>query len=340
MKTASIIGASGYTGAELLRILSNHPYIKIHSLTSENHSGKALSAVFPSLRGFIDNKLITMEEYLQKSTGADICFLALPHGTAMTVVPKLLARGEKVIDLGADYRFLQAKTYEQWYKLPHVDPQKAVYGLPELHRAEIQKATLIANPGCYPTASILALVPLLKANLIDPSTIIIDAKSGVSGAGRSPKTENLFCEASEGFAAYGVASHRHTPEIEQELSYFHPVTLTFTPHLVPMIRGILATCYATVKGSEEEIEQAFHQCYDNEPFIRLLGLGGTPSTKYVRGSNYIDIGWHVDHRTGRIIILSAIDNVVKGASGQAIQNMNLMFGFDETTGLALPPQVF
>ncbi|MGL5722249.1 MAG: N-acetyl-gamma-glutamyl-phosphate reductase [Brevinema sp.] len=340
MKTASIIGASGYTGAELLRILSNHPHITIHSLTSENHCGKPLSTVFPALKGFVDNELISMDDYMKKPSGADVCFLALPHGTAMSVVPKLLARGEKVIDLGADYRFSQVETYEKWYHQPHTDPQKAVYGLPELHREEIKKAKLLANPGCYPTASILALAPLLEAGLIDPKSIIIDAKSGVSGAGRSPKTENLFCEASEGFAAYGVASHRHTPEIEQELGHFHPVMLTFTPHLVPMIRGILATCYATIKGSAEDIEVAFHQRYDKEPFVRLLGLGGVPSTKYVRGSNYIDIAWHIDHRTGRIIVLSAIDNVVKGASGQAIQNMNLMFGWDETTALALPPQVF
>ncbi|MGL5254363.1 MAG: N-acetyl-gamma-glutamyl-phosphate reductase [Brevinema sp.] len=340
MKTISIIGATGYTGAELLRILAVHPLVKIHTLTSENHVGKRFSDIFPALNGFVDDILISIDEYLAKSQGADLCFLALPHGVSMSIVPKLLARGEKVVDLGADYRFSDINVYEEWYKTTHLDPRMAVYGLTEIHREDIKKATLIANPGCYPTASILSLIPLLEADLIDSKSIIIDAKSGVSGAGRGAKVESLFCETSEGFSAYGIASHRHTPEIEQELSYFQPVTLTFTPHLVPMTRGIFATCYATIKGSEKEVEQAFHQRYHKESFIRLLGLGAKPSVKNVRGSNYVDIGWHIDYRTNRIIVLSVIDNVVKGASGQAIQNMNLMLGFNETTGLLLPPQVF
>lgn len=334
----SICGATGYTGEELLRILAAHPQAEVIHITSESQTGVAIDKVYPHLRSSWQQCLNSMDQLEQIAQDSDVIFIALPHGHAMQAVKAIRKYNKRVIDLGADYRFADPLVYEQWYKVEHTDRQaQAVYGLTELFRDQIQHATLVANPGCYTTASILALTPLIKRNLIDPRTIIIDAKSGISGAGRGLNIAYHYAEATENFKAYGVATHRHTPEIEQILSGFSDtkITLNFTPHLIPMPRGIFATCYAALQPDIgiEQVTAAFIEHYGNEPFIRLLGAGGYPATKNTRGSNYCDLGWHVDLRTGRVIILSALDNLVKGAAGQAIQNMNVMFGLDETTGL-------
>jgi N-acetyl-gamma-glutamyl-phosphate reductase len=278
-----------------------------------------------------------MRRVIDEAAQSDVIFIALPHGHAMKVALELKNSKARIIDLGADYRFSDCKTYEQWYKIPHIHPiSGAVYGLAEINKEKIKTAKIVANPGCYATASILALYPLLKAALIDSKSIIIDAASGVSGAGRTLKQGSHFAEVFENFSAYAVASHRHTPEIEEQLSLCagQKITLNFTPHLLPAARGILATCYANVKDgvSERDIADAY-EVYKGRRFIRLLGINGLPATKNARGSNYADIGWHIDKRTNRIIVLSAIDNLVKGASGQAVQNMNIMFGLNEETGL-------
>lgn len=339
MLKVAIVGASGYTGVELLRILYTHPEAAVTSVTSEQSAGKRISDVFPSLRGRCDLVLENLEP-VRVADKADFIFTALPHKAAMEVVPTFLKLGKRVVDLSADYRLQDAKEYERWYE-PHLNPallKKAVYGLPELKRAKIAEAELVANPGCYPTSVILGLAPLLKNKLIDPATIIADSKSGVSGAGRSAKVDNLFCEVNDGFKAYGVGgAHRHIPEIEQELSHLagKKVTISFTPHLVPMDRGILSTIYAMpVKpASTAELLKVYHDFYKGEPFVRVLPVGSFPSTAHVRGANFCDIGLAVDERTGRVIVVSAIDNLVKGASGQAVQNMNIMNGFPENVGL-------
>lgn len=339
MLKIAIVGASGYTGLELIRILHCHPGVAVTCLTSEQSAGKRISEVFPTLRGRCDIVLENLEP-VRVAEKADIIFTALPHKAAMEVVPTFLKLGKKVIDLSADYRLSDPAVYGEWYE-PHLNPanlKKAVYGLPEIRRAKIKRATLVANPGCYPTSIILALAPLLKEGMIDPSSIIADAASGVTGAGRSAKVDSLYCEVNEGFRAYGVGgTHRHTPEIEQELSLLagEPLKITFTPHLVPMDRGILATIYATPERTvtNETLAGLYREFYAGEPFVRLLTNGSLPSTAYVRGSNFCDIAPLVDPRTGRIIVVSAIDNLVKGASGQAVQNMNLLCGFPETTGL-------
>ncbi len=343
MLKVAVVGASGYTGVELIRILHNHPEVLVTSVTSEQSAGKRLSDVFPSLRNRYDILLESLvpEKIAEK---ADIIFTALPHKAAMQVVPTFLATGKKVIDLSADYRLKSADEYEAWYE-PHLNPEllvEAVYGLPEVRRAEIAAARLIANPGCYPTSIILGLMPLLKKKLIDPSSIISDSKSGVSGAGRGAKVDTLFCEVNEGFKAYGVGGvHRHIPEIEQEISLLagEKTAITFTPHLVPMDRGILSTLYATpvASVSAADIHRLYEEHYDGEAFVRVLKQGEFPSTAFVRGSNFCDIGLAVDSRSGRIIIVSALDNLVKGASGQAVQNMNIICGFPETMGLDLIP---
>ncbi|MEI6825947.1 MAG: N-acetyl-gamma-glutamyl-phosphate reductase [Desulfuromonadales bacterium] len=339
MLNIAIVGASGYTGLELIRILHCHPEVAVTCLTSEQSAGKRISDVFPTLRGRCDIVLEHLEP-VRVAEKADLIFTALPHKAAMEVVPTFLKLGKKVIDLSADYRLADPAVYGQWYE-PHLNPanlKKAVYGLPELRRNKIKSAKLVANPGCYPTSIILGLVPLLKKELIDLSSIIADSASGVTGAGRAAKVDSLYCEVNEGFKAYGVGGvHRHTPEIEQELSLLagEQLKITFTPHLVPMDRGILSTIYATAKKSlvTETIVQLYQDFYAGEPFVRILPQGSLPSTAFVRGSNFCDIAPLVDVRTGRIIIVSAIDNLVKGASGQAVQNMNLVCGFPETMGL-------
>lgn len=339
MLKVAIVGASGYTGVELLRILYTHPESAVTCVTSEQSAGKRISDVFPSLRGRCDLVLENLEP-VRVAEKADFIFTALPHKAAMEVVPTFLKLGKRVVDLSADYRLRDAKEYERWYE-PHMSPEllkQAVYGLPELKRARIAEADLVANPGCYPTSVILGLAPLLKKRLIDPATVIADSKSGVSGAGRSAKVDNLFCEVNDGFKAYAVGGvHRHIPEIEQELSNLAgaKMVISFTPHLVPMDRGILSTVYAMPVHSvtTAELLDLYGEFYKGEPFVRVLPEGSFPSTAQVRGSNFCDIGLTVDGRTGRVIVVAAIDNLVKGASGQAVQNMNVMNGFPENTGL-------
>lgn len=339
MLKVAIVGASGYTGLELIRILNCHPEVVVTCLTSEQSAGKRISDVFPTLRERCDILLENLEP-VRIAEKADIIFTALPHKAAMEVVPTFLKLGKKVIDLSADYRLSDPAVYGEWYE-PHLNPanlKKSVYGLPEIRRAKIKGSRLVANPGCYPTSIVLGLAPLLKKGLIDLFSIIADSASGVTGAGRAAKVDSLYCEVNEGFKAYGVGGvHRHTPEIEQELSLFagEQVKITFTPHLVPMDRGILSTIYATAKKTitTEKIVKIYQDYYAGEPFIRILPKGNLPSTAFVRGSNFCDIAPLVDARTGRIIIISAIDNLVKGASGQAVQNMNIICGFPETMGL-------
>lgn len=339
MLNVAIVGASGYTGLELIRILHGHPEVALVCLTSEQSAGKRISDVFPTLRGRCDLVLENLEP-VRVAEKADLIFTALPHKAAMEVVPTFLKLGKRVVDLSADYRLSDAAVYGEWYE-PHLNPallKKAVYGLPEIRRTKIKGARLVANPGCYPTSIILGLAPLLKKGFINPHSIIADAASGVSGAGRAAKVDSLYCEVNEGFKAYGVGGvHRHTPEIEQELSLVAKTALkiTFTPHLVPMDRGILSTIYAApvkpVTGAQ--LVKLYQEFYQGEPFVRVLSAGSLPSTAFVRGSNFCDVAPLVDARTGRIIVVSAIDNLVKGAAGQAVQNMNLVCGFPETMGL-------
>ena len=338
----SVIGATGYAGAELLRILYQHPQAEVVHVTSESHTGERISALYPHLRGLYDLELESMKDISRIGEDSDFVFIGLPHGHAMEVGKALEKFPVRIIDLGADYRFSNTAVYEEWYHVPHTHPEaERVYGLAELYREEIRRAKIIGNAGCFTTASILALAPLAKHRLIEMNTIIVDAKSGVSGAGRSPKQGNHFPELYDSFKAYNVAHHRHTPEIEQALEELsgETVVLNFTPHLVPMSRGILATCYGTLKQeiTAEMVDAAFQKMYGNEYFIRLLGRNGYPATKDIRGSNFCDIAWHIDERTRRVIVLSAIDNLVKGAAGQAVQNFNIACGFEEKMGLDVVP---
>ena len=342
MLKVSIIGATGYAGAELIQILHRHPEVEIIHITSESHTGKKISEVYPHLYGIFDKTLESLNDIEKIGAESDFVFIALPHGHAMDVGRKLENFPTRIIDLGADYRFSDTSIYEQWYNVPHTHRDAPrVYGLAELYREEIRTAKIIGNAGCFTTASILALAPLVKHHLVENDSIIVDAKSGVSGAGRSPKLGNHFPELYDNFKAYNVAKHRHTPEIEQALEDFsgEKILINFTPHLVPMSRGILATCYAKLKNEFDAgtVEAAFQKLYSNEKFIRLLGRDAYPETKFVRGSNYCDIAWHIDERTHRVIILSAIDNLVKGAAGQAVQNLNIAAGFDESTALDVIP---
>lgn len=334
----AIVGATGYTGAELARLLIRHPEVTIAALTSERSAGENFSKIFPSFQGRLDLTLETLQPEAVAAK-AELVFLCLPHHESMQAAATFRKLGRKVIDLSADFRLIDAKTYEHWYG-PHVAKdllEDAVYGLPELHRAAIAKADLIANPGCYPTSCILGLAPLLKAKWIELDSIICDSKSGTSGGGRGAKTDFLFCEVNESFKAYGVGKHRHTPEIEQELSRIAGthVTISFTPHLVPMDRGILSTLYSKARGKidSKSLHELYQEFYAKEPFVRIRPLGAFPATHEVRLSNYCDIGVHFDERSGRIVVVSAIDNLSKGASGQAIQNMNIRMGWEETLGL-------
>lgn len=329
-----ILGATGYTGQELLRLLNNHPEVRIVHLGSSSSAGKDISEIYPHWNG---SGYVLKDEDVPE---ADVLFVALPHGIAAARAEALLSRGIKIIDLGADFRLINHLEYEEWYKTKHANPQilkEAVYGLPELYRNDITGKALIANPGCYPTASLLALVPLLKAGVLNKDSIIIDAKSGVSGAGRGISTAVHYSEVNENFKAYAVGEHRHTPEIEQQLSIAAQgkVLINFTPHLVPMTRGILVTVYAQVKEGvrEEVLRDCWSEAYEQEPFIHVLPGGTWPQTKYAYGSNHAFLQLKYDRRTGRVILVSVIDNLVKGASGQAVQNMNILFGLPETMGL-------
>lgn len=342
MVKVAVVGASGYTGVELLRLLLNHPDVVVTCVTANQNAEEEVATLFPSLAGRID-MVCTHLDVEKVAANADLVFTALPHQAAMAVIPGLLDAGCKVIDLSADYRLRDPQLYAEWYA-PHTSPEllsEAVYGLPELYRKEIPAARLIANPGCYPTSVALGVAPLLLAGMIDPDTLIIDSKSGTSGAGRSAKVGSLYCEVNEGFKAYGVGNHRHTPEIEQTLSDLarQEVKVSFTPHLLPVNRGILSTCYATLRQetTTSALLQYYRTFYKGETFVRICPEGDLPNIAYVRGANYCDIGLVVDPRTGRVIVVSAIDNLVKGAAGQAVQNMNLVLGFPETRGLEVVP---
>ncbi len=342
MIRVGMVGASGYGGGELMRILSTHPNAKLQALISETNAGKPPFSAFPGLRNsaFRDVKFESYRDG-ESVRDCDVIFLAQDNGKAMQMAPGLLSSGKRIIDLSADFRFKDAGVFPEWYGFSHSSPglcAEAAYGLPELYSDSIREASLVGNPGCYPTASILALAPLLSTGAIDPLSIIIDAKSGVSGAGRSKYAQDYhFPEANESVSAYKVGGkHRHVPEIEQALSKLADtaVTISFTPHLIPMSRGILATCYANLKApvSKADLRKSFVEFYSKAPFVNIY-TEGTPATKHTMGSNNCHIGLEVDERTGRVVVISAIDNLVKGMAGQAIQNMNLVCGFDETTGL-------
>lgn len=342
MIEVGIIGASGYTGGELLRIISRHSSFRAVWATSRQYAGKAVEEVFPYLRDF--TSLVLSAPGLDRiPEGIKAVLVALPHTEAMEVVPSLLEKGIKVVDLSADYRLADPAVYGRWYGHQHTSPallEEAVYGLPEIHRERISSARLVANPGCYPTAVILALAPLAKRGLIGESGVVVDAKSGVSGAGRSLKVDSLFCEAHEGLTPYLAGRHRHIPEMEQELKGVSgtSVRLTFTPHLVPMNRGLLATTYLEVSAGAglNEIEKAFGEDYKGEPFVKVAPVGILPAVQEVTGTNLCRIGFTDDPRGKRLILVSVIDNLIKGASGQAVHNLNLMFGLPETSGLEGP----
>ena len=348
MIKAGIIGATGYAGAELVRILMNHKEVTIKWYGSRSYIDQKYADIYRNLFEIVDADCMddNMEALAEQ---VDVIFTATPQGFLAGVLTEEILKKVKIIDLSADFRIKDVATYEKWYKLEHKSPQfieEAVYGLCEINRDKVKGARLVANPGCYTTCSILTAYPLVKEGLIDLDTLIIDAKSGTSGAGRGAKTQNLFCEVNENMKAYGVASHRHTPEIEEQLGYAagKEILINFTPHLVPMNRGILATEYAALKKKPdgslpayEEIKAAYDKYYANEKFVRVLPKGVCPETKWVEGSNYVDVNFVIDERTGRIVMMGALDNLVKGAAGQAVQNMNLLFGFEESEGLSMVP---
>jgi N-acetyl-gamma-glutamyl-phosphate reductase len=338
----AIAGASGYTGVELLRLLVQHPMATVVALTAEAHANRPIGSVFPSLAGFSDLTCLPLDT-AKLAAEAEFVFLALPHKTSMAVGADLMQRGARVLDLSADYRLKDRAAYPTWYGVEHVAPQflrEAVYGLPEIHRAEVAAARLVAVPGCYPTGAVLGLAPLIAEALVDVDSMVIDAISGVSGAGRKADLPYHYSEANENLKAYAVAQHRHTPEIEQELSRLagREVTVSFTPHLAPLTRGILTTITAPIQSRRSTLELVgvFERYYRDTPFVRILGEGRLPETKHVLHSNFCDIGLVSDARTGRVIVVTAIDNLVKGASGQAVQCFNLMAGLDERVGLWIP----
>lgn len=373
MLSSAVLGATGYTGQELIRLLAQHPDVELKVATTQSYGDANITDVFPHLKGTIS--MSCSENDIEAASECDVVFLALPHGVASKLITSHILGKTKIIDLGADFRLKDVDTYEKWYQTKHGNhallPQ-SIYGLTEWHKQDIATAKLVANPGCYATAASLALLPLLSQNVIDPASIIIDAKSGVSGAGRAATQAVHFNECNETIKAYGLATHRHTPEIEQQLAQFAPgATITFTPHLVPMNRGILVTAYATLAKPLDTAGalQVFQSQYGNEPFVRVYGAGqqsgttnesgngsGTngnngshqasagsmpvkqlPETRWVKGSNYCDIGCIVDERTNRLIVVAALDNLMKGAAGQAVQNMNVMFGLDQRRGLTHVP---
>ncbi|RGS67096.1 N-acetyl-gamma-glutamyl-phosphate reductase [Roseburia inulinivorans] len=348
MVKVGIIGATGYAGNELVRLLMGHKDVEIMWYGSRSYIDKKYAEVYQNMFEIVEDTCLddNMEELASK---VDVIFTATPQGFLAGVLTEEILSRVKIIDLSADFRIKDVRTYEKWYKIEHRSPQfieEAVYGLCELNRDKVKGARLIANPGCYTTCSILTAYPLVKEGLIDPDTLIIDAKSGTSGAGRGAKLPNLFCEVNENMKAYGVTNHRHTPEIEEQLGYAagKEIVVNFTPHLVPMNRGILATEYATLNKKAdgtlptyEEVKAVYDKYYKNEKFVRVLEKDICPETKWVEGSNYVDVNFKIDERTGRIVMMGALDNLVKGAAGQAVQNMNLLFGFDEAEGLNLVP---
>ena len=348
MVKVGIIGATGYAGNELVRLLIGHKDVEIKWYGSRSYIDKKYAEVYQNMFEIVEDNCLddNMEELASK---VDVIFTATPQGFLAGVLTEEILSKVKIIDLSADFRIKDVKTYEKWYKIEHKSPQfieEAVYGLCEINRDKVKGARLIANPGCYTTCSILTAYPLVKEGLIDPDTLIIDAKSGTSGAGRGAKLPNLFCEVNENMKAYGVTNHRHTPEIEEQLGYAagKEIVVNFTPHLVPMNRGILATEYATLNKKAdgtlptyEEVKAVYDKYYKNEKFVRVLEKDICPETKWVEGSNYVDVNFKIDERTGRIVMMGALDNLVKGAAGQAVQNMNLLFGFDEAEGLNLVP---
>lgn len=348
MIKAGIIGATGYAGNELVRLLMGHKEAEIKWYGSKSYIDKKYADVYQNMFQIVED--VCLDDNIEAlASQVDVIFTATPQGFLAGVLTEDILNKVKVIDLSADFRIKDVAVYEEWYKLTHKSPQfieEAVYGLCEVNREQIKHARLVANPGCYTTCSILTAYPLVKEGLIDTDTLIIDAKSGTSGAGRGAKLPNLFCEVNESIKAYGVATHRHTPEIEEQLGYAagKEVLINFTPHLVPMNRGILATEYAKLNKNAdgslptyEDIKAVYDKYYAKEKFVRVLEWGQCPETKWVEGSNYVDIGFQIDARTGRIIMMGALDNLVKGAAGQAVQNMNLLFGFDEAEGLNLVP---
>lgn len=341
MVKAAIFGATGYTGVELVRILNSHPGAELSVLTANKSAGAAICEIYPHLLGVVDN--ICEKSLAQAAAGCDIVFTALPHGASKAFVPGLIEAGHRVIDFSGDYRYDDPLVYEKWYGNKHTSPELldiSVYGLPELWREKIAGARLVGNPGCYTTCAILALAPLVKSGLVKKDTIIVDAISGVSGAGRGLGIDFHFCECTENLKAYKLATHRHTSEIEQELSHMagEDVVITFSPHLAPLKRGIMATSYAALKSPMKagELNALYKDFYRDEFFVRVYDEGKLPETNHVAGSNFVDIGTAVDERTGRAIIVSCIDNLGKGAAGQAVQNMNIMLGLDEREGLAAP----
>lgn len=343
MLRVGILGATGYAGIETVRILLRHDEVEITRIVSHSYEGKKISELYPNLKGICDI-VCTGLDVDDIAANCDLVFTALPHGASKEVIPSLYEKGLKIIDLSGDFRYDDPKVYEKWYGQPHSDPEllaKAVYGLCELHRDKIKGARLVGNPGCYTTCSITALYPLAKSGFADNHSIIIDAKSGVTGAGRGLALPNMFCECTESMKAYKIATHRHTSEIEQEISHAagEDVMLSFTPHLAPMKRGILATCYVNLKEDKTaaELVALYKDFYKDEPFIRVYDEGELPEVKHVVGSNYVGIGIAVDERLKRAVIISCLDNLVKGAAGQAVQNMNLICGFDESKGLCDVP---
>ena len=343
MIKVGIIGSTGYAGGELARLLIQRDDIEIKWYGSRSYIGQKYASLYPNMYKIVDEEC--MDDNMKELAGqVDVVFTATPQGLCASLVDEEILSKVKIIDLSADFRIKDVSVYEEWYKLTHASPQfleEAVYGLPEVNRERVKKARLIANPGCFPTCSFLSVYPLVKEGLVDPDTIIIDAKSGTSGAGRGAKMDSLYCEVNENIKAYGVGTHRHTPEIEEQLSYAagRPVTISFTPHLVPMNRGILVTAYGslTKEVTYEEVRAVYDKYYKDEFFVRVLEKDVVPQTRWVEGSNFADVNFKIDPRTRRIVMMGAIDNMVKGAAGQAIQNMNLMFGLPENTGLKQIP---
>ena len=346
MIKVGIIGATGYAGNELVRILVNHPEVEIKWLGSKSYDGEKYSDIYRNTFEIIDG-ICTAKTLEEISEDVDVIFTATPQGYLAGLLTDKVLENAKIIDLSADFRLKDVDIYEEWYKIDHKRPDlidEAVYGLCEINRDKITPETrIIANPGCYTTTSILTLYPMVKEGVIDPNTIIIDAKSGTTGAGRKAVTANLFCEVNESMKAYGVGTHRHTPEIEEQLGYACglDIMLIFTPHLVPMNRGIIATCYANLSKdiSEEEIRDIYNKYYKDEKFVRVLDKGVVPETRFTKGSNYVDVNFFIEKRTNRLIMIGTLDNIVKGAAGQAVQNMNILFGLKEDTGLNLVPSI-